>query len=75
MTIEQMMESRQLLLNAADIAEVLGVDAQDLRVQARDNPAALGFPVTRIGKRTLIPRIPFLRHLGMEGINDEKAYR
>ena len=75
MTIEQMMESRQLLLNPADIAEVLGVDAQDLRVQARNDPAALGFPVTRVGRRTLIPRIPFLRHLGMEGVNDEKIHK
>ena len=46
------------------VAEVLECDPQAIRLAARDNPGQLGFPVVRVGKRTKIPRIPFLRFLG-----------
>ena len=64
MTLEEIRRSDKLLLTPADIAEVLGSDAQTIRIEARDHPERLGFPVSRIGKLTRIPRIPFLEFLG-----------
>ena len=64
MTLEEIRSSDKLLLTPADVAEVLGTDAQTLRVEARDHPKRLGFPVSRIGKMTRIPRLPFLAFLG-----------
>lgn len=56
------------LLFAADIAPILGVDANSIRRQADAEPGALGFPVIRIGAKTLIPRRPFIQYiLGKEG--------
>lgn len=56
------------LLFASDIAPVLGVDANSIRRQADAEPAALGFPVIRVGSKTLIPRRPFIQYiLGKEG--------
>lgn len=64
MTLEEIRRSDKLLLTPADVAEVLGTDAQTLRVEARDHPERLGFRVSRIGKMTRIPRLPFLAFLG-----------
>lgn len=55
-------DDRDLLL-ATDIAPVLGVDANSIRRQADAEPQALGFPVIRVGSKTLIPRRPFLRFI------------
>ena len=60
-------DDRDLLL-ATDIAPVLGVDANSIRRQADAEPGALGFPVIRVGAKTLIPRRPFIQYiLGKEG--------
>lgn len=50
-------------------ALVLSVNPNSIRVSAstEEGRNALGFPVVRVGTRTLIPRIPFLRYLGWEG--------
>lgn len=52
-------------LSIADVALVLQSDAQCLRSQARSHPELLGFPVTVIGRRVKVPRIPFLEYFGM----------
>ena len=57
MTIAEIRASDKPMLTPAEIAPVLGVNPHSIRVA---DPAALGFPVTRIGNRTLIPRKPFL---------------
>ena len=41
----------------------LEYNPQAIRIMARENPAALGFPVVVIGTRTKIPRVPFLRYV------------
>lgn len=51
------------LLFATDVAPVLGVDANSIRRQADVEPAALGFPVIRVGSKTLIPRRPFIQFI------------
>ena len=61
MTMEQMRKSDAVFLCAADIAPILGCDPQSLRVQARDHPAALGFPVCVVGSRCRFPRVSFLK--------------
>lgn len=47
-------------------AKALGMQPQSIRVAAEKQPERLGFPVIRTGRRTRIPRIPFLRYLGYE---------
>ena len=64
MTIEEIKSSSAAILNPDDIAEVLGVNPQSIRDQAQAWPGSLGFPVSVIGRRTLIPRKPFLNFIG-----------
>lgn len=71
MTLDEIRRSDKVLLTPADVAEVLGADPQTIRTAALDNPQTLGFPVSRIGKLTRIPRKPFLAFLG-EGGDDQE---
>ena len=57
MTLAEIRASDKAVLTPADVAPVLGVKPQSIRVA---DPVDLGFPVCRIGTRTLIPRKPFL---------------
>ena len=64
MTLDEIRASDKTMLTPAEVAEVLGCDAQDVRIQARTAPERLGFPVIIIKSRTKIPRVPFLRYMG-----------
>ena len=66
MTLDEIRNSTKEVLTPADIADVLNADPQDIRVQARTAPEKLGFPVIIIKSRTKIPRVPFLRFLGID---------
>lgn len=66
MTIHEMQQSQAAYLLPADVAGVLECDPQCIRIMARNNREALGFPVCVVGRRTKIPRVPFLRFLGIE---------
>ena len=55
MTLEDMIRSEKPFVTPQDVADVLHCSAQIIRIQARDNPEALGFPVIRVGNRTKIP--------------------
>jgi len=59
-------EGGKEMLSPADVAPVLGCNPYAINVAARANPAALGFPVCRIGNRVKIPRRAFLRWAGWE---------
>ena len=48
------------MLTPAQVAPVIGCMPYAINVQARGNPAALGFPVCVIGRRVKIPRAAFL---------------
>lgn len=48
-----------------DVCGVLGADPQTIRIAARQRPEWLGFPVILVGNRVKIPRIPFLRYMGV----------
>lgn len=62
-------ESDALYLTTEEAAALLGSDRNDIAVMAstQEGREALGFRVIRVGSRTKIPRIPFLRFLGYEG--------
>ena len=64
MTLDEIRASDKTMLLASDVAPVLGCDPHSIRIQAREYPEQLGFPVVVIGNRTLIPRKPFLAYLG-----------
>lgn len=64
MTLEDMIRSEKPFVTPQDVADVLKCSAQIIRIQARDNPEALGFPVIRIGSRTKIPRKAFIQFMG-----------
>lgn len=69
MTIEDIKSSDKVMLTPADVAEALGVDPQGIRVMAHEQPERLGFPVTvcgRNGRAVRIPRIAFLKYLGID---------
>lgn len=57
MTLAEIRASDKAVLTPADVAPVLGVNPQSIRVA---DPVDLGFPVIKLGTRTLIPRLPFL---------------
>lgn len=57
MTLDEIRASDKAVLTPAEIAPVLGVNPQSIRVA---DPVDLGFPVIKLGTRTLIPRVPFL---------------
>jgi hypothetical protein len=65
MTIEAIKALDREFLTPAEIAPILGCNAQDIRWQARTAPERLGFPVIIIKSRTKIPRRGFIRW--MEG--------
>lgn len=64
MTIEEIKNSSAVWLTPAQVAPILGVNPQTLRVMAATNPAALGFPVIVMGSRVKIPKVPFLHFMG-----------
>lgn len=66
MTLEEIQASEKLFLTPANVSHVLGSDPQTIRVMGRQCPERLGFPFTFTGSHMKIPRIPFLRFLGVE---------
>lgn len=65
MTLTEIKYSEKPFLSPADVAEVMGSDPHTIRCTARQRPELLGFPFTFTGNRMKIPRIPFLRWMGM----------
>lgn len=65
MTLEEMKSSDKLFLTPAEVAPVLGSDPHTVRCTARQRPELLGFPFTFSGNRMKIPRLPFLRWMGV----------
>lgn len=63
--LEAIMASNKIFLTPAEVAPILGVAAHYIRLAARQHPDYLKFPFEVYGTRTKIPRIPFLRYLGV----------
>ena len=63
LTIDEIRDSTRPYLVPEQVRGVLGCDPQALRIQARERPERLGFPVIVLGTRVRIPRLPFLKFL------------
>lgn len=64
MTLEEMIKSDKVLLSVEDVCQVL--ESQPVTVRSSAKAGTLGFPVCRLGNRVKIPRLPFLRFLGVD---------
>lgn len=63
MTVNEIKVLDREFLIPADVAPILGCDAQDIRVAAKQRPDMLGFHVCVLGSRVKIPRRAFLNWL------------
>lgn len=61
--LRELKESEQPFILPTDAAKVLECAPELIRVAARERPDLLGFPVTVIGTRTKIPRVPFIQYV------------
>ena len=64
--LERLRQLDKLMLTPTDICPVLGSDPQTIRDTAKDTPELIGYPYTFVGRNMKIPRIPFLRFMGVE---------
>ena len=71
MSIDELKAMDREFLLPREVAEIMGCDAQDVRVAARQRPEGLGFPVCIIGSRVKVPRRAFIAW--MEGKTEETA--
>lgn len=74
-TLEEIENCGRPMLQVAEIAEFIGCDPQSIRVQARADASALGFPVIRVGTRTLIPREGFVRFCRAMNLEETARWR
>lgn len=65
-TLKDIAAMPDVTLTPAVVAEVIGCDPQYIRDAAVQCPERLSFPVIRLGNRTKIPRLPFLKAMGWE---------
>lgn len=69
--LAELQSSKSNMINADVAAKILGCSPQWLRMMARERPGRLGFPVCcPTPSRVKIPRIPFMRFLGLEVHDD-----
>lgn len=61
MTLQDIERIPREFLTAVQVAPVLGADPQTVRMQARQRPDLLPFPVVCLGSRVKIPKAAFLR--------------
>lgn len=66
MTINEIKSLDTMFINPLDAAEVLRCNPQAIRMAARMMPEKLGFPTVVIKNRVRIPRVPFLRFMGVD---------
>lgn len=65
-TLAELQAMDKPFLTPLEISGVLGSDPQTIRVMARQRPDLVGYQYTFTGNRMKIPRIPFLRFMGVE---------
>lgn len=62
-TLEDLERVEREFLTCAQVAPILGANADTIRQQAVEAPSMLGFPVIVAKSRVKIPRRPFLRFM------------
>lgn len=70
-TLQEIKDCPKEILAPADVAGVLSCDPYNITLQAKSNPALLGFPVIVMGSRVKIPKAGFVRF--MEGIREGRT--
>lgn len=65
-TLQDLVDSGKDYFTPREIAGVLGVNPYTINIMVRDCPEQLGFPTFKIGSRVKIPKIPFLRKMGVD---------
>lgn len=60
MTLQELEKMDKEFLTPDEVSKVIGCKPHSIRVQVGIDPTALGFPVTKIGTRVLIPRRGFI---------------
>ena len=70
MTLDEIRSLDREYLLPREIAPILGCDAQDVRVAAKQRPDLLGFSVAVIGSRVKVPRLAFLNWMEGRTSND-----
>ena len=66
LTLEELIASSKNCFTPDDICGVLGVNPHNIRLAAKQQPELLGFEFFYIGTRMKIPKIPFLRKMGVD---------
>lgn len=64
-TLEELKASDKDCFSPHDVAGVLGTNPYTINIMVRDCPEQLGFPAFKIGTRVKIPKVPFLRKMGV----------
>ena len=72
MTLEEIRSLDRDIITPDEAAGALHCDPQYIRCAAAQCPWVLGFPVIRIGNRTKIPRLAFLRFMEGEGTEQKE---
>lgn len=63
MTLDELEALDSPTISPAQAASVIPCNVQALRIQARECPERLGFPVIQIRNQIKIPREPFIRFM------------
>lgn len=63
MTLEQVEQMDTAVLTPSQVASVLHLSEQTIRLTARNSPKQLGFPVIVAGNRVVISRIGFINFM------------
>lgn len=66
LTLQDLVDSSKDFFTPKDVAGVLGVMPYTINIMVRDCPEQLGFPAFKIGTRVKIPKVPFLRKMGVD---------
>lgn len=66
MTIEEMRNSKESTVPVYEIAKIVGISAERLMGQAKEDQSKLSFPVIVAFDTVRVPRVPFLKFLGLE---------
>ena len=65
-TLDELLASQKAFFTPGDVCGVLGSNPQTIRITARQRPDLIGYEFTFVGNRMKIPRVPFLRFMGIE---------
>ena len=64
-TLDDLRKCPKAFFTPGDVCGVLGSNPQTIRVTARQRPDLIGYEFTFVGNRMKIPKIPFLRFMGV----------